>query len=142
LNHYLVDVNVLVALGDQDHVHHKLAMRWLDGVIDGSWGSCAFSQAGFMRIMSNPRLRGFTMAQATEVLASLGCHAKYRYWPINQSWVELSGPFEGRIFGHQQITDACLLGLAIRGGGVLVTMDKGIQFLAGTAYKNHVLVLE
>jgi toxin-antitoxin system PIN domain toxin len=142
LNDYLVDVNVLVALGDQDHVHHKSAMRWLDEVKDGSWGTCAFSEAGFMRIMSNPRLRGFTMAQANEVLASLGRHAKYRYWPINQTWAQLAGPFEGRVFGHQQITDACLLGLAIREGGVLVTMDKGILFLAGAKYRQHVLVLE
>jgi len=44
-------------------------------------------------------------------------------------------------FGHQQITDAYLLGLAIKQGGVLVTFDKAIQFLAGAEYGKNVLVL-
>jgi len=32
-----------------------------------------------------------------------------------------------RLLGHQQVTDACLLGLAIRRGGVLATLDKRIE---------------
>jgi hypothetical protein len=34
-----------------------------------------------------------------------------------------------------------LLGLAVKGGGVLVTMDKAIQYLAGVKYRENVLVL-
>ena len=35
-----------------------------------------------------------------------------------------------RLIGHQQVTDAYLLGLAIRRGGVLATLDERIQALA------------
>jgi hypothetical protein len=38
-------------------------------------------------------------------------------------------PFSGRLLGHQQISDAFLLGLAIHRKGVLVTLDRGIQTL-------------
>lgn len=47
-----------------------------------------------------------------------------------------------RIFGHQQVTDAYLLGLAIKEEGALVTFDKGIQYMAGAEFSQHVLLLE
>ena len=59
-----------------------------------------------------------------------------------EGWATLAAPFRERVFGHQQITDAYLLGLAVREGGVLVTMDKAIRYMAGTQYGKHVLVLE
>jgi hypothetical protein len=39
------------------------------------------------------------------------------------------------------VTDAYLLGLAIKEEGVLVTFDKGIQYMAGAEFGRHVLVL-
>jgi len=51
-------------------------------------------------------------------------------------------PFADRLYGHQQISDAYLLGLAIQEDGVLVTLDKAIKHMAGPKYGKHVLVLE
>jgi hypothetical protein len=68
-------------------------------------------------------------------------HPGYRYWPITAGWATLAAPFIERVYGHQQITDAYLLGLAIKENGVLVTLDKAIQFMAGARYSKHVLVL-
>ena len=34
-----------------------------------------------------------------------------------------------RLMGHQHVSDACLLGLAIRQGGVLATLDQRIAVL-------------
>jgi predicted nucleic acid-binding protein len=50
--------------------------------------------------------------------------------------------FAARISGHQQITDAYLLGLAIKEDGVLVTFDRGIKYMAGAEFSRNVLVLE
>jgi predicted nucleic acid-binding protein len=36
----------------------------------------------------------------------------------------------GSLFGHQQVTDAYLLGLALRKKGKLVTLDRGVKSLA------------
>ena len=66
----------------------------------------------------------------------------YRFWPISDSWVVLVRPFAERVFGPNQVTDALLLGLAIKQNGILVTFDKGIRFLAGSEYAANVLVLE
>ncbi len=35
-----------------------------------------------------------------------------------------------RLLGHQQVTDAYLLGLAMRRGGILATLDERIAALA------------
>ena len=66
----------------------------------------------------------------------------YRFWPIKAGWSSLVEPFQDRVYGHQQVTDAFLLGLAIQQNGVLVTLDKAIPSMAGPKYSKHVLVLE
>jgi toxin-antitoxin system PIN domain toxin len=139
---FLVDVNVLIALADEEHIHYPTATAWLDGLGNDEWGACAFSQAGFLRIMTKATLGSYSVREATKVLISLSQHSGYRFWPIMDDWATLAAPFVERVYGHQQITDAYLLGLAVKEGGVLVTMDKAIRNLAGTRYRQNVLLLE
>jgi hypothetical protein len=138
---YLLDVNVLIALTEEEHVHHERITEWFStpGL---DWGLCAFSEAGLLRATANPKVGKLTVEEATTVLADLINHPGYRFWPISTGWATLAAPFLERVFGHQQITDAYLLGLAVKEGGVLVTMDKGIKYLAGAQYSRNVLLLE
>jgi uncharacterized protein len=138
---HLLDINVLVAIFDPGHVHHRLAARWF-GSSGLKWGLCAFSEAGFLRVSTNPAAGNRTLEQSANVLKSFANDPGYSYWPMNAGWSTLAAPFQGRIFGHQQITDAYLLGLAVRENGVLVTLDKATQQMAGPRYSKHVLVLE
>lgn len=96
-----------------------------------------------MRVTTNPKYggQGRTVAQATAILAELANVRGYRYWPMTGSWAELTAPFASRIKGHQQVTDAYLLGLAIRESGVLVTFDASITYLAGTEFRGNLLTL-
>jgi hypothetical protein len=138
---HLLDVNVLIALTEPDHVHHKPVMKWFD-TSDLDWGLCAFSEAGFLRVSTNPTIHAHSVEESTLVLANLANHSGFRYWPITTGWAELAAPFRGRVFGHQQITDAYLLGLAVKEDGVLVTLDRAIKYIAGPEYGDHLLVLE
>jgi hypothetical protein len=106
------------------------------------WGLCAFSEAGFLRVSSNPSVGGLRLGEAGQILGALAELAGYRFWPIASGWASLAAPFSDRVFGHQQITDACMLGLAINENGVLVTLDKAIRYMAGPQLSKHVLVLE
>jgi hypothetical protein len=83
-----------------------------------------------------------TTAEAADILRELATRPGYCYWPITDSWNTLTAPFADRIFGHQQVMDAYLLGLAIKNDGVLVTFDKAIRFLAGAEFSRNLLVLE
>jgi len=138
---YLLDVNVLIALTEQGHMHHRTVVKWFNtpGL---DWGLCAFSEAGLLRVTANSNVGKVSVWEASEILKALEKHPGYRYWPITAGWSVLAEPFRERIYGHQQITDAYLLGLAIKENGVLVTLDKGIAFLAGAKYSKNVLVLE
>ena len=138
---YLLDVNVLIALTQSDHAHHKVVTQWFDH-LGLEWGMCAFSEAGFLRISTNPKVGNLTIEEATEILISLTAHVGHQHWPIAASWASITAAFSERIFGHNQITDAYLLGLAIQDNGVLVTLDKRIQYLAGPQHSQNVLVLE
>ena len=51
----LLDINVLLALLDGDHVDHMRAHQWLDVDMSAGWASCAITENGFVRIISQPR---------------------------------------------------------------------------------------
>jgi uncharacterized protein len=66
---------------------------------------------------------------ATAILETWKGTSVFFGWPMPSelSWADLTARFAARIYGHRQITDAFLLGLAIKEDGVLVTFDKDIQ---------------
>jgi toxin-antitoxin system PIN domain toxin len=141
---YLLDLNSLIALGDPDHENHQAIHRWFKSFGKSDWGVCPLTEAGFVRVTTNPAYRpaSRTIAQATAILADFAQAPGYRYWPITEAWSALTAPFSARLFGHQQVTDAYLLGLAVKHKGVLVTFDRGIKYLAGTDYSRSLLVLD
>jgi hypothetical protein len=140
----LLDLNVLIALTDDNHRHYERAWDWLESSGRHSWGICPLTEAGYVRVTTNPEahLGSRTLAKSAAVLRELMKEPGYCYWPITGSWVTLTAPFADRIFGHQQVTDAYLLGLAIEEDGVLVTFDRGLRYMAGPQFSRNLLVLE
>lgn len=57
-------------------------------------------------------------------------------------WLQLIQPFASRLHGYRQVTDAYLLGLAIKHNVVLVTLDEHIQALAGLEFKRNLRTLQ
>ncbi len=108
-----------------------------------SWGICPLTEAGFVRVTTNPAYRPgpSTLEQAIAILQAIKGHPGYRYWGIDESRITLTAPFADRIFGHQQVRDAYLLGLAIKEDGVVVTFDAGLRYMAGAEFSRNVLVL-
>jgi uncharacterized protein len=149
---HLLDVNVLIALTDRGHQHHQKAREWFTSSNKSHWGICPITESGFIRIMSNPVMREGTrlldqaaaIQQAIAILQHLKAYPGFHYWEIteSESWVRVTAPLTARITGHQQITDAYLLGLAIAKHGVLATFDRGLKFLAGAKFAQNLLVLE
>lgn len=48
----LLNVNILIALHDHNHAHHRLVYDWLDSHIKQGWASCPLTQNGMLRVMS------------------------------------------------------------------------------------------
>lgn len=140
---HLLDLNVLIALTEPGHERYRAAQEWFVGSGHRSWGICPLTELGFLRLTTNPAYHPGprTLEQAVAILQALKGRPGYWFREIGESWVAVTAPFARRIFGHQQVTDAYLLGLAIKDDGVMVTFDRGMKYLAGTEYSKHLLIL-
>ena len=136
---HLLDVNVGVALLDESHIHHTTVKEWFD-TPDLQWAVCALSEGGILRFFTRPKAGQMSMEQVTAMLGRLKQRPGYHYQPITVDWQALTKPFSKRVHGHNQVTDAYLLGLAVREGLVLTTFDKAVLHLAGE-HREHVLLL-
>ena len=124
----LLDVNVLVALFDPDHVHHQPAHEWFAANREGGWATCPLTENGFVRVLSNPAYsgRGTTVQDAAARLAVFCASGDHQFWPDTLTLREEGSFAFERVRGHRQITDAYLLALAAEQGGRLATFDQRI----------------
>jgi toxin-antitoxin system PIN domain toxin len=52
----LLDVNALVALAWDSHVHHAAMRTWFAANSAGGWATCPMTESGFVRVSSNPKV--------------------------------------------------------------------------------------
>jgi toxin-antitoxin system PIN domain toxin len=140
---FLLDVNVLIALSHEQHVAHHAVRRWFQHTAAKQWVTCPLTEAAFVRIVSNPRLAeaAVDISEALEMLHILTQMPGHRFWPVNVGFLDAVEPFLERLFGHQQVSDAYLLGLAVKNKGRLATLDHGIEALAGSEFSDYLTVL-
>lgn len=139
----LLDVNVLVALLDADHVSHHAAMAWFEVHAKQGWASCPLTQNGCVRIMSSSSYPNPLPVQALVKRLSEACHQPvHEFWPDQPSVLDTQAFDATRIHGPRQITDVYLLGLAVQRSGRFVTFDRGIPLAAvRNATTRHLLVI-
>lgn len=124
----LLDVNLLVALFDPDHVHHELAHDWFADHHAGGWATCAVTENGFVRVLANPSY-GAGVSRPAELVQRLRLFCASRHHVF---WADSISLQDKKIFnpafirGHRQVSDVYLLGLAKKMGGSLATFDRTI----------------
>ena len=125
----LLDVNVLIALVDPQHVQHELSHRWFQAHGGHGWASCPLTQNALLRILGNPRYPNSPGGPAVgmPLLQGLLGHPAHVFWPDALSW-DAAGVFEAdALLHHGQITDAYLLALAVHHQGRLVSFDSRLR---------------
>jgi hypothetical protein len=137
----LPDVNVLLALSNPDHLFYRVATKWLVQIQSARFLLCAVTESSFVRLTASPHVGNRKMETAIELLEDIRSLPNRESLPMDGSWLELISPLVSRIHGHRQVTDALLLGLAIRHNVILVTLDQKIQALAGQQFKANLLTL-
>jgi toxin-antitoxin system PIN domain toxin len=141
----LLDVNVLIALMWPAHEGHQRVQDWFSRNSSGGWATCPFTQAAFVRIVSNPAFSrdAVTPQEAVRILEANVKHSAHQFWADEIDFVAAARPFARRLAGHQQVTDAYLLGLAMHKKGKLATMDKAVEELleARSPERNLVIVI-
>lgn len=141
---HLLDINVWIALFDDAHVLSGRANDFLEtpGL---KIATCPLVENGVIRVMNLPGYgrRGAVGLKAVRDQLAFACsQLDHAFWPDDVSLRDDRVASFDRLHGHNQITDAYLLGLAVAHGGVLTTFDQGIPLNAVPgATPDHLLVL-
>ena len=128
----LLDVNVLVALFDPDHIHHDLAHDWFVDHRAQGWATCPLTENGFVRVLASPTY-GSVVARPAELVDRLRrfCGSgQHQFWPDAVSLTDETLFNPAFMAGHRQVTDIYLLGLAKKKGGCLATFDRTVPLKA------------
>ena len=136
----LLDVNALIALLDEEHVHHAHILEWLSRPENTPHGfaTCAITQLGLIRVMSG---KGYYKPVETTVAAS----ALQRITRKGHRYLDVPPPCQGTIrwktTNSPRSTDAALLSTAVANGCRLVTFDAGIALSSVEGARREHLVL-
>jgi toxin-antitoxin system PIN domain toxin len=125
----LLDVNALVALAWDSHVHHAAIRAWFADHAAGGWATCPVTESGFVRVSSNRKAlpHAISVQAARDVLAAMRVAPGHVFLTDDVSLTDADVP---SMSGHRQVTDAHLLTLARRHGTQLLTFDAGLAELA------------
>ena len=141
---HLLDVNLLLALAWEDHVHHGAAHRWFAANHQSGWGTCAVTQLGFVRLSAHPKFstEPVTPAVAIEALRQMvATQAGHLFFAEPRRGL-LGGVRDttavddvlAQALGHGAVTDAFLVLVARGNDGRLATFDRGV----GRLFPAHV----
>ncbi len=115
----LLDGNVLVALADDGHVHHSLAVTWFGGSTR-PFATTPTTQGTLLRHLIRS---GQSASEAIGVVEAWTSHTRHVFWPDD-------APYDATtmrgVLGHRQVTDAYLAARARAFGGRLATLDAGL----------------
>jgi hypothetical protein len=142
VSHALLDINVLLALVDPHHVDHERAHAWAADGLGQGWATCALTQIGFVRILSQPSYpHPVPVDQAVSLLAEATSLQGHTLWTCDLPLTD--DHFRPRhLLGHRQLTDTYLLGLAVRQRGTFVTLDRRVDLQTVTgAGAEHLTVV-
>lgn len=123
----LLDINVLLALFDADHIHHQHARSWFSAEVDHGWASCAITQNGFVRVISQARYPSpISPTAAIDRLQAATNTEHHTFWNCSVSLLDERNVERTHLHSPRQVTDAYLLALAVANGGRFVSFDQSI----------------
>ncbi len=138
----LLDINVLVALFDPDHIHHDAAHRWFEEQRHDGWATCPLTELALVRILSNPTYwpgteRSAAIVERFRLFRASGDH---QFW---RDSLDVTDEIFNLTFlkGHRQLTDVYLLGLAVKRNGRLATFDRSIPTRAVKGAERETLLV-
>jgi toxin-antitoxin system PIN domain toxin len=139
----LLDANVLIALFDGAHLHHRQAHEWLATHRSSGWATCPLTQNACLRIISQPAYPGrLPVADIARRLHGAISVADHQFWPDDVSLCDPDSIAHDRILSPRHLTDLYLLALAVKHNGRLVTFDRNIPFSAvPAANERHWVIL-
>lgn len=129
---FLLDVNVLIALIDPNHVAHEQAHEWFGIMGHARWSTCPLTENGVIRIVGHPGYPNTPGSPATvaEILRTMRSLPGHEFWPDEISLLTAPMVDPARLLASGLVTDTYLLALAASRGGKLATLDRKLSTVA------------
>jgi toxin-antitoxin system PIN domain toxin len=140
---YLLDINLIIALMDPDHVFHQRAHDWWGGQ-GKTWASCPLTENGFIRITASAAYgpgHPATVLEMTSRFAAFASNSGHEFWVDDFSITDPTLFDHSLILSSKYLTDLYLLNMASRNGGCLATFDRNIPIAAVKAAGNGTLLV-
>ena len=135
---FLLDVNLLLALFDPRHVHHRAAHGWFDDV--AAFATTPLTETAFVRLVSNPEVGGESPATALGALREIRGLPGHAFVPDDASLADSAIALHALV-GHRQVTDFHLVELATRHEMTVATFDARLRRSLTAPDRRHVLVV-
>jgi uncharacterized protein len=140
----LLDVNVWIALFDESHIHNARARQLFENK-DLKIASCPLIENSVIRIAAMPGIRrvpSVSLQTVRKMMQQVIADVDHEFWSADVSLLKHDVLDWSRISGHNQITDAYLLALAVRHAGALTSFDQRIALSSvKNAQERHLLLL-
>ncbi len=124
---YLLDANILIALGDPNHIHHARARGWFLSADREAWATCPLTENAFIQILGHPSYPEFTgdTDDARAALRVLTSAPGHQFWSDDLSITDpASVP---KLYSSKHLTDLYLLALVVHRHGQFATFDERIK---------------
>lgn len=134
----LPDINVWLALTFDQHVHHLTAKNWAKGVRGDVIRFCRFTQQGFLRLATNPKVMGeqtVSLVDAWKLYDAILTDERIEFAAeptnIEMTWRQMT---QVDAKTPNTWSDAYLAAFSVASGYELVTFDRGFAKFAGLAW--------
>ena len=137
----VIDANLLIYAYDTASLPYEKSRAWLEEVFSGiePVGLPWQSVAAFLRVITNPKLRGrqYSLSEAAGIIEDWMARPNVRILAsADDHWLQFrSMMIEGRAAGPL-VSDAEIAALTIEYGGVLHTTDRDFTRFPGLRWKN------
>ncbi|RDJ25122.1 PIN domain-containing protein [Bosea caraganae] len=125
---FLLDVSVVIALIDPEHVHHDVAHDWFGRVGATAWATCPIVENGVIRILGHSSYPlesvSGSPARIATILSDLRNVPGHVFWPDDVSLLDSDLIDLNALLSSRHVTDSYLLALAVKHGGQLATLDR------------------
>lgn len=122
----LLDVNVLLALTWDQHIHHRTAHDLFSGL--DAWSTCPVTEAGLLRLLLTEQVVG-RKVDGGEALGQLEAIRRVPGWSFVTDAASLAAPVVDTrvLMGRRQVTDLQLVNLAAASDMQLATFDAALR---------------
>ena len=121
---YLLDMNVIIALGMIEHALHARVLAWLRAEPSPQLITCSITELGFVRVLAQTPAYDTSVARAQKLLREIKTIRGLSFVFVSDS--NGADDLPGWVKTGKQTTDGHLMQLAAKHDAVLATLDRGI----------------